>query len=133
MVSSINLELVFGSDKQLHFLLFSAISLIAGVFVLLIFPLAQARRNLWTVWFTLIFIGFIEEFRQFRLVDRSTELLDGVANILGASAGIVIPLLIVSFVKQEGKSQTLLLLYVTVIAVLSIGLWNFNERPFIRI
>ncbi len=132
MLDNINLELVFGIDKQMHFIIFFLLSLGIGLLILLVTPKSYSRRNLGLVWFTVILIGIIEEYRQFFAPGRSTEFLDAIANILGVSCGLLLPFFIMSFYKQEARNRGLLFLYMTLIAILSFGLWEMNQRPFLR-
>ncbi|MFZ3590421.1 VanZ family protein [Bacillus sp. DJP31] len=130
-MDSINIDLIIGIDKQMHFFGFLIISFLIGIMVLTLTPIGYSRRNLSLVWFFLILIGIIEEYRQFSDPDRSTEFLDGIANIMGVSCGLLLPFLLVSFYKQKGRTRGLIVLYVTLIIVLSIGLWEMNQRPFL--
>jgi VanZ family protein len=132
MLDTINLDLVLGIDKQMHFISFFLISFTIGMLVLFVTPIEYSRRNLALVWFTLILIGIVEEYRQYKLPNRSTELLDAIANIVGVSCGLLIPFIIISFYKQRSRSRHLFLLYMAIIIVLSIGLWEINQRPFLR-
>jgi hypothetical protein len=131
MTNHINMDLLVGVDKQMHFFSFFIGSLVVGILLICITPIYYARRNLSILWFSIVLIGMIEEFRQYFLPNRSTEFLDGIANIIGASCGILIPFIIVSFYKQQGNNKHLYLFYTTSILIMSVGLWQLNQIHFL--
>lgn len=132
MVEYIHVELVFGLDKQMHFFSFFFVSLFWGTVLLLITPIRYSRRNLSLLWFSIILIGIVEEYRQYEIPDRSTEFLDAMANMLGASCGLLFPILVSMIYKQNAATKHLYLLYMTTLTILSFGLWELNQEPFLR-
>ncbi|MBM7661624.1 glycopeptide antibiotics resistance protein [Bacillus mesophilus] len=132
MLNHINVDIMFGIDKQMHFWGFFVGTLILGILLLLITPIRYSRRNLSILWFGVIMIGMIEEFRQYLLPNRSTEFLDGMANILGATCGILLPFIIGSFYKQLVKNKHLYMLFFFYILTLSAGLWQLNQISFLQ-
>ncbi|RBW68849.1 VanZ family protein [Bacillus taeanensis] len=84
--------IAIGMDKWQHFLFYGFISFIISLMMSLLPPLANGLRRISAVWFTLIVVSLLEEYRQLFLPDRTAELLDGLANIAGVSVGVVIPL-----------------------------------------
>lgn len=129
-------RLLFGDDKQLHLAFFLLSSIAVGLIVLFVTPLAYGKRNLSYVWFTLVSIGLIEEYRQFYLPNRSAEFLDALTNMIGATVGIVFLQVILSLIPHLNKSNSseiIKILIVLLIVPSFIGLWFINQEPFIDI
>lgn len=85
------------------------------------------------MWLYLVLLGIIEEYRQLLIVDRSTEFLDAVANLVGVTAGLLVPTLIAMILvrnQQRQRKGTVYLIYLVVLLFLFIGLWELNEMPF---
>ena len=128
---SIDYQLLFGVDKQLHFASFAFISTMIGIMILLFSDVHRAKYLLSISWMTLVSIGIVEEYRQFLLPDRSTEFLDAMANMLGVTAGLAIPILILYVIEHKrhflsGVFRT----YSLVLVLFLLGLLILNERPF---
>jgi hypothetical protein len=83
-----------GVDKLQHFFFYSVTAFALAVTVCLIPPFTNGFQRICTVWFSLIFIGMLEEYRQLLIPERTAEWLDAMANILGVSVGVLLPLLI---------------------------------------
>ena len=127
-----NYKLVFGVDKLMHFAGFAGVSACLGLFILLVADHQRAKQHLRVVWVTLVTIGIIEEYRQFFDPGRSTEFLDAIANIIGVTIGLAIPLLFSYLVKRRKKVISMVFsLYTLVLIPLLFGLLYLNERPFL--
>lgn len=125
-------QLIFGIDKQMHFLSYASISIILAIVIIIISDRQSVKRNLSIIWFVLVVIGIVEEYRQYITPNRSAELLDAFANILGVTFGLVTPLLFYYTIKSRRHVEVkLLITYSVVILPLLIGLVYLNERPFI--
>ena len=130
---NINYDLVFGADKVGHFLLFLFISFFIGVLILIIINRSYMVKSLRIVWLYLVLMGVFEEYRQLYIVDRSAEFLDAVANSLGVTAGLIVPMLVASLLtrdQQHKRRRRLYLIYLLILLPLFIGLWELNELPF---
>ncbi|WLR55430.1 VanZ family protein [Mesobacillus subterraneus] len=128
----INYKLMFGMDKLMHFIGFAGISALIGVFMLIISDRDRVKDQLSVIWFVLVTIGIIEEYRQYLDPVRSSEFFDAIANIFGVTTGVGITLG-VSYIlasKQEILSNVFRL-YPMILIMLLIGLLYFNERPFL--
>lgn len=84
----LDFQLIFGLDKLMHFLGFAGISVLMGIFILIISDPDSLKQQLKIIWFSLVTIGIIEEYRQFLDPGRSAEFLDALANMVGVSVGI---------------------------------------------
>ncbi|MDN4495133.1 VanZ family protein [Ureibacillus aquaedulcis] len=128
----IDYELIFGMDKQMHFVGYVVISVLSGIFMLLLSEKHSVKRRLGYLWITLVIIGILEEYRQFWLPDRSAEFLDALANMFGVTVGLLLPILYAIKIKYSRKfaSGRYTIYSFTIIALL-IGLSIINERPFI--
>lgn len=85
------------------------------------------------VWLYIVLLGIFEEYQQFYIVDRSTEFLDAVANLIGVTGGLMVPMLIALILlrkQQQQNSGTVYLIYLIILLPLLIGLWQLNELPF---
>jgi ABC-type multidrug transport system fused ATPase/permease subunit len=77
-------------------------------------------------------IGIVEEYRPFAVPNRSAELLDAVANMVGVTCGLLVPWMMAMIIERripfsfKGVSK-----YFIVILVLFIGLMFLNERAFV--
>ncbi|SEA80960.1 VanZ like family protein [Thalassobacillus cyri] len=125
-------QLMFGVDKQMHFFSYMVVSILLGIMVLLISQKDNVKRNVSYIWMSLVTVGILEEYRQFMVPDRSTEILDAIANMLGVTVGLVVPLLLWYIVQQRGKLK-LFVLYGIVLTALFLGLVYINERPFVTL
>jgi hypothetical protein len=83
-----------GVDKLQHFFFYTVTAFALATTVCLIPPFANGFQRICAVWFSLIFIGMLEEYRQLLIPERTTEWRDAIANILGVSIGVLLPLLI---------------------------------------
>jgi hypothetical protein len=83
-----------GIDKLQHFSFYAIIAFLLAVIVCLIPPFVNGFSRICAVAFSLMFIGILEEYRQLLVPERTTEWQDAVANILGVSIGVFLPLLI---------------------------------------
>ncbi|WP_099354833.1 VanZ family protein [Fredinandcohnia onubensis] len=130
---NINYDLVFGADKVGHFLLFFFISFFIGVLILLIIDRSYLVKSLRIVWIYLVLLGIFEEYRQLYIVNRSAEFLDAVANLIGVTGGLMVPMIIALILvrkQQQQNSGTVYLIYLIILLPLLIGLWQLNELPF---
>ncbi len=129
-----------GTDKLLHFSFYSIVSFIMGLFAVMIPPIRNGLLRLVTIGFSLSLVGIIEEYRQWFIPDRSTELLDAIANLAGTMTGMLIPLLIHLVIKlinlksrRLGKSDLkiapLLLAAALILAPSLYGLSMISEYP----
>jgi hypothetical protein len=83
-----------GIDKLQHFSFYAIIAFLLAVIVCLIPPMENGFQRICAVAFSLMFIGLLEEYRQLLLPERTTEWQDAVANMLGVSIGVFLPLII---------------------------------------
>lgn len=127
-------RLIFGIDKQMHFLTYAAISIFLGVLIILILNGRSVKQNITFIWFVLVAIGIVEEYRQYMLPNRSAEFLDAIANMLGVTFGLAIPLLISYMIRQrKGNNFKRFAIYSIILIPLFLGLLHINERPFITL
>ncbi|MCQ6274727.1 VanZ family protein [Bacillus sp. V3B] len=127
-------QLIFGVDKQMHFLSYAVISILLGIVLILISDRKSIKRNISLMWVVLIAIGIVEEYRQYLLPNRSAEFLDAIANMFGVTFGLAIPLLISYMIRHRNHFLfKLFTLYSIVLIPLFLGLFYFNERPFITL
>ncbi|PAV30797.1 hypothetical protein CIL05_03495 [Virgibacillus profundi] len=125
-------QLIFGVDKQMHVLLFTIISVVAGTVIILLSARGVALRNLSYLWITLVTSGIAEEYRQYMLPTRSAEFLDAIANMIGVTIGIFIPWLIAYGMKHKTHSFFKhFRLYTLFLFPLFLVLIYFNEIPFV--
>jgi VanZ family protein len=114
----LNFQMIFGLDKLMHFIGFLGASTLIGIFILITSGPDNVKHKLKVVWFSMVTIGIIEEYRQLLEAGRSAEFLDAVANIAGVSMGIGV---------------TLGLAYLVVVLMMFLlGLLYLNERPFMK-
>ncbi|QOR66350.1 VanZ family protein [Cytobacillus suaedae] len=132
----LNYGILLGMDKQQHFLLFLFCSLLAGGIVSIMSSVENLKRNVSFIWFALIFIGMIEEYRQLFIWHRSAEFFDAIANLLGATTGFIL-ILLFRFIFSKGKKDTtvyssgfLFPLYFFILIPCFVGLWILNQVPF---
>ena len=127
-------QLIFGMDKQMHFLGYGAISFLLGIIMIFISDNQHVKQNTSLIWFVLVIIGIIEEYRQYMIPNRSAEFLDAIANLMGVTIGLAIPLLI-SYVIRNRKQTVfkLFALYSIILIPLFLGLVYINERPFLTL
>jgi hypothetical protein len=97
-----------GVDKLQHFFFCTLTAFVLAVMVCLIPPFTNGFQRICTVWFSLILIGMLEEYRQLLIPERTTEWLDAIANILGVSVGVILPLFIhLKWQRYKGKDAML--------------------------
>lgn len=127
-------ELIFGMDKQMHLLGYTAISVIIGLALVLFSDPYTVKRRISNVWLALVMIGILEEYRQYVVPNRSAEFLDAVANGLGVTIGLATPMLIVSIWRnrQVFLSKRFALCSVIPMSMFG-GLLFLNERPFVTL
>jgi hypothetical protein len=124
-----------GVDKLQHFFFYMVTAFALAATVCLIPPFANGLQRICTVWFSLIFIGMLEEYRQLLIPERTTEYYDAIANTLGVSVGVLLPLLMhLKWRRSKGKDVSLkrnfLLLGAAILFVFSpllYGLIVFSE------
>ncbi|GGC84304.1 hypothetical protein GCM10007216_13700 [Thalassobacillus devorans] len=123
-------QMLFGVDKQMHFVAYSAVSLLVGMMIVLISERHVVKRNISYAWMVLVTIGTLEEYRQYFVPNRSTEFLDALANIVGVSAGLAVPLAM-WYILQKRIHVKLFVIYYIMLIPLLLGLLYLNERPFV--
>lgn len=75
----------------------------------------------------------LDEYRQFQLPNRSAELLDAVANIVGVTIGLSIPFVLALFFRKNyisDKMHSRNIFLIILLFFLMLGLWTINEVPF---
>ncbi|WP_226679051.1 VanZ family protein [Mesobacillus jeotgali] len=133
VVGLLDFHMIFGLDKLMHFIGFLGASSLIGIFVLIFSGPNNVKHTLKVVWFSLVTIGIIEEYRQFLDPGRSTEFLDAVANIAGVNMGIGITLGFAYLVVNKHRIfSSVFRLYPMFLMMLLLGLLYLNERPFIK-
>ena len=117
----------------MHFLGFAGISVLMGIFILIISDPDSLKQQLKIIWFSLVTIGIIEEYRQFLDPGRSAEFLDALANMVGVSVEIGITLGLSYLVANKQRVfSSVLQLYPMFLMMLLLGLLYINERPFVK-
>ncbi|WP_102264518.1 VanZ family protein [Mesobacillus jeotgali] len=131
---ALNYQLLFGMDKQLHFISFAVISACIGVMIILISNGHRVKQHMNVVWMTLVSIGIFEEYRQYYLPDRSAEFIDALANILGVTVGLAIPVLLL-YLNEHRKQfiSKVFRNYILIMLPFLLGLFFLNERPFFSV
>jgi hypothetical protein len=133
VVELLDYQMIFGLDKLMHFTGFLIASVLIGILLLMISGHNNVKHKLKVVWFSLVTIGIIEEYRQLLDPGRSAEFLDAVANIAGVSMGIGITLGLAYLVVNKHRIfSSILRLYPMLLIMLLLGLLYLNERPFIK-
>ncbi|MCZ0703813.1 membrane-associated HD superfamily phosphohydrolase [Natronobacillus azotifigens] len=131
---NLDYEIIFGIDKLMHFFSFLVLTLFLGMFIVCLSNRCRLNQRLSYLWFILVTIGTLDEFRQYNLSNRSAEFLDAVANMLGVSVGIAILLFSSYLVKNRHHTIIkLLVLYSFVTIPLFLGLLYYNERTFVTV
>ncbi|MBH0230790.1 VanZ family protein [Halobacillus yeomjeoni] len=124
-------QLMFGIDKQIHFIFFAGVAWITGLFILLLVNRSRWRKTLMDAGFALVIIGILEEYRQYFDAWRSTEFLDAVANLSGVAVGLLFPFfLCMVFGRSRGMELRGWVTRSLILVPLFIGLFIINERPF---
>ncbi|WP_174734407.1 VanZ family protein [Mesobacillus harenae] len=124
-------QLIFGVDKQMHFLSYAVISILLGTVMILITDHQKIKQNISFVWFALVAIGIVEEYRQYFLPHRSAEFLDAIANMFGVTIGLFIPLLIFYMIRYRNHSLIKLFAFYSIVLIpLFLGLFYFNEIQY---
>lgn len=126
----VDYQMLFGVDKQMHFVAYSAVSLLVGLMVVLISERHVWKRNLSYAWMALVAFGTLEEYRQYFVPNRSAEFLDAIANLVGVSAGLAVPLAIFYVMQKRSHIKLFVISYIVLIPLL-LGLLYLNERPFV--
>lgn len=127
-----NYKLMFGMDKLMHFMGFAGISALIGVFILIVSDRDRVKDQLSVIWFVLVTIGIIEEYRQYLDPVRSSEFFDAIANIVGVTTGVGITLGVSYILASKQKIlSNVFRLYPMILMMLLIGLLYINERPFL--
>ncbi|WP_257347295.1 VanZ family protein [Pseudalkalibacillus decolorationis] len=124
-------------DKLQHFSLFTIVSFIFGLGILCLPHFRNTFYRLAAVGFSLTLIGIIEEYRQWFVPGRYTELYDALANISGVAVGLTIlfVMYIIWRLLHRGKERTTLritpmfLTTVVVIGASLFGLHFLSEEP----
>ena len=122
--------MLFGADKVAHFSSYAVIALCIGIVIISVTSRTYRLRGLAFIWFILVLIGIVEEYRQFLLPDRTAELWDAVANILGVSTGMLVPLLF-SIKKEALPVARYFVIFFIILFPLFLGLAEINERHII--
>lgn len=133
-VTEMNVDygLMFGIDKQMHFFSYAVISMFIGIVIIFFSNEENVKQNISFIWFVLVVIGIVEEYRQYFVPNRSAEFLDAVANMFGVTLGLLLPLLISYVIRNRNDILfKRFALYSIVLVPLFLGLVYFNERPFI--
>jgi hypothetical protein len=129
----LNFQMIFGLDKQMHFIVFLGASTFIGIFILIISGPNNIKHKLKVVWLSLVTIGIVEEYRQLLDAGRSAEFLDAMFNIAGVSMGIGITLGLAYLVVNKHRIfSNVFRLYPMFLMMLLLGLLYLNERPFIK-
>ncbi|MCA0985151.1 VanZ family protein [Halobacillus yeomjeoni] len=128
---ALDYQLMFGIDKQIHFIFFAGIAWITGLFILLLVDRSRWRKTLMDAGFALVIIGILEEYRQYFDASRSAEFLDAVANLSGVAVGLIFPFfLCIVFSRSRGIEVRRSVTRSLILVPLFIGLFMINERPF---
>ena len=131
---TLDYQLIFGIDKQMHFLCFAVISLLFGIAVILVSDHEDIKQRISIIWITLVTIGILEEYRQYLVPNRSAEFLDAIANILGVTIGLAIPLFFSYIIRHRHHFLSkVFAAYSFVLIPLLLGLVYVNERPFLTL
>ncbi|MRH41143.1 hypothetical protein GH741_00455 [Aquibacillus halophilus] len=125
-------QIIFGLDKQIHFLSYGVISIILGFLIILISGEQHINRRIKSMWIALVTVGIVEEYRQYMVPNRSAEFLDAVANMFGITLGLAIPLTLWVMLKNQLPIKQFVLPSIILVPLL-VGLLYFNERPFLTI
>ncbi|WP_139823749.1 VanZ family protein [Thalassobacillus devorans] len=126
----LDVHMLFGMDKQMHFFAYSVVSLLVGVMVVLISGRHVGKRNLSYAWMVLVAVGTLEEYRQYFVPNRSAEFLDAIANLVGVSAGLAVPLVFYNIMQKKIHVKPFVIYHIVLIPLL-LGLLYLNERPFV--
>ncbi len=129
-VVEFNTKVLFGHDKLMHFELFAIVSFCVSLLIVTLTCKKFRLRGLAIIWFTLSLIGIAEEYRQFILPNRTAELWDAVANLLGVCTGMLLPYLF-SLNKEALPVARYFLFFLMILFPLLLGLVEINERHFI--
>ncbi|GGM41988.1 hypothetical protein GCM10011351_30100 [Paraliobacillus quinghaiensis] len=128
----LNYDVMFGMDKQMHLISYGVISLVVGIFIVLLSQEQTVKQRISVAWVVLVTVGTVEEYRQYMTPHRSAEFLDAIANLFGVTIGLVVPLLIFCMIKYRNHFVfKLFAIYSIVLIPLFLGLIYFNERPFV--
>lgn len=118
----------------MHFLTYTVISIFLGMLIIFILNGRSVKQNITFIWFVLVAIGIVEEYRQYMLPNRSAEFLDAIANMFGVTFGLAIPLLISYMIRhRKGNNFKRFAIYSIILIPLFLGLLYINERPFITL
>ena len=127
-------KLIFGIDKQMHFFSYTAVAFFVGIVVILLSDDYSVKRRISYMWMILVTTGIIEEYRQYMIPNRSAEFLDAIANMLGITMGLAVPLFIWYVIKDRNYSIfKMFVLYHLILIPLLFGLILFNQVPFVKL
>lgn len=130
----IDYSIVFGTDKWMHFFGYASLSLMLGIVVILVTRKHEVGRNFSYLWIILVTIGILDEYRQYPMPNRSAEFLDAVANIIGITVGLSVPLFVFFVVRFRNHIIIKLFsIYFIFLVPLLLGLIYINEIPFITL
>lgn len=130
----IDYSIVFGTDKWMHFFGYAGLSLLLSIIVILITRKHEVGRNVSYLWIILVTFGILDEYRQYPMPNRSAEFLDAVANIIGITVGLCVPLFVFYVIKFRNHNITKLFCISFIFLVpLLLGLIYINEIPFITL
>lgn len=82
---------MIGIDKIYHVLFFGMLAWVLGSMACKLSSRGQALNRLVWIGLALVFVGVLEEYRQFFDLNRDTEYLDAMANLAGVALGLIVP------------------------------------------
>ncbi|WP_117170221.1 VanZ family protein [Paraliobacillus sediminis] len=125
-------DVMFGMDKQMHLFSYGVISLLVGIVVVIMSKNQTVKQRISVAWVVLVTVGTVEEYRQYMIPNRSAEFLDAIANLLGITVGLAVPLLVLYMIKYRNRFVfKLFAVYSIILVPLLLGLIYFNQRPFV--
>ncbi|RXT02868.1 VanZ family protein [Ammoniphilus sp. CFH 90114] len=122
---------MIGIDKIYHFFFYGTMACILGSIACKLSPRSQSLPRLFGIALILLFMGVLDEYRQFFDRHRDTEFLDAVANLLGIAAGLSVPAVISlsHFRKNTKLNWKAMTLAVLVLVPLFYSLTYFTSKP----
>ncbi|WP_085990997.1 VanZ family protein [Oceanobacillus senegalensis] len=130
----LDVELMFGADKQMHLWFYFMISFMVGFVVVLLSSQPSIKKRIRLTWMFLVTIGTLEEYRQLLIPNRSAEVLDAIANMIGVTFGLAIPIIVLYVMKYRKYVLRMACSpYVIILFSLFMGLVLLNERPFVAL
>ncbi|WLR41557.1 VanZ family protein [Bacillus carboniphilus] len=125
-------ELIFGMDKQMHLVSYAVLSVILGMVIVIFSNKHAVKKENELLMDTLVTFGIFEEYRQYLLPNRSAELLDATANMIGVTIGLAIPMFIsYVFRNRHHFISKRFAVYSLILITMFVGLLFLNERPFV--